>query len=38
MPADKTRTAENRHKPVSLYQFLRHVAGPRVQGLVPASF
>jgi hypothetical protein len=38
MPADKTRTAEHRHKPVCPYQFLRHGAGPRVQGFVGAWF
>jgi hypothetical protein len=38
MPPNKPRTAEHRHKPVCLYQFLRHVAGARVQGLAPTSF
>jgi hypothetical protein len=33
MASNKTRTAEHRHKPVCFYEFLRHVAGPRVQGL-----
>src|ERR1700724_266717 len=28
MAPNKTRTAEHRHKPVCLYEFLRHVAGP----------